>query len=427
MKSPSVIVFPHVPKTAGSTIKTGLAANYNVGENFFHLAHNGVKNNIKQLSINPYEEIINSFNSQEKIIIFGHQVDESVIPQNRNLKISLISMIREPRERNISSFYMKHRESQYDLSYQEYLKNKKDFISKFYVNRFPSLVKDPFDPLDVQAKQIFSQFKTIGILEEENSISKILSLMNVQYIEGYDRNIRSTKKDSSPAFAPESLTTSEAITKQDKVLYEQVKNKEIKFESNPINFNPRLPYLWLSKYIVHMVKYPAECIKYKEALQNKWLRKLNFEASQSREEFIIKFLNSLSVFENLHDIDESLKENIFDIIFKSKAIIQKNNWTLDKSSNEFKFIINNIFEEKFEHYEETTSVLPLRLLSSMIFKYNGLVDRKEYDKAYSCLYEAAKSYPTKMGIFKKFMRLAKLKDDKELYIKASNKFIELSD
>lgn len=218
------IIFPHLPKTAGTSMAWALRTVLTEGQELFHLDPNGRTANIPS----QFE----TFSDNDCKFVFGHQVTEALIQSESDF---IATTLRHPASRLISHFNMKVSSGKFTGNFENYMTQSTDPMCRWYVACFPSYVNDPFSSLLDQATEILACFDQV--LFQETFTEDFEKLMETvlpgQPVEIGNQNAAGKSYQKISSTLEDSITNWYGWFKQDLLLYKRFLEKDkMKTESS---------------------------------------------------------------------------------------------------------------------------------------------------------------------------------------------------
>lgn len=425
MNKNKILFYSHLPKTAGTSMKHSLLKNYTLGEDFFHLAINGILDVIRTRGECVYETIENLNELKDGTILFGHRVDESFWSQiNTDTEVIMSTMLRHPFQRMVSAYYMKRNSDNFTQSFDEFYRSRPNLICKFYVSRFPSLISNAFDSLLNQSKEVLDHFNLVEVLEHPGSVQNIMSQFGLKEEKIVRINVSTSRS------IPKTLTLENIDFNiftgmdSDLMLYEHYRkkntNKHLSIAKKPIK-----PRIWLYKYLKLInikQEYKTEIIN---SIKTPELKKLAIISGGEKQN------NSFNLIEKIIDTypdaigQSNLAHNIFDVLQSNFNQCRPQLQSYNNKDSFYSKILYELINYGKIKDKGIIDKLPNNLRSSMIHKINFLIDQKKFDEAKEELNHACRHFPDKTWPFKKLHNLAKLTGDKNIMEKSMFKIQDL--
>ncbi|NNE15062.1 MAG: sulfotransferase family 2 domain-containing protein [Saprospiraceae bacterium] len=238
-----VYIISHLPKTGGSTLVAHCIEMHNDRFLVFHLgerARIGINNNFAH-----FEEF-DFVSNQKDVVIIGHQVDEGVLNYFKGYDIKLLTILRQPIKRYFSHYNMVKGNGHFNGNINSFIREKNNFISLFFVSRFPSFVSNPLDNLQEQCKDVLNKFSNVYFLEDApDSFNEILGLLNIKYNPAL-KDDRRTENYKDYMLEEQLSLMSYALVNPDCNLYYDLKEREIDYKR--LSLNDFTPHLWYKNY-----------------------------------------------------------------------------------------------------------------------------------------------------------------------------------
>ena len=429
----TVHLFSHLPKTGGTTIKNELLAHHKLGENFFHFAINGFKI-MSHIGKSPFDTLAHFQKSEgDKIILFGHKVNEGLLHNHLDSEIILSTMLRHPFSRCVSQYYMKKNgDPNFSVSMENFLAKFNNSMCQFFVKRFPSLTLDPFTNISQQAFNVLCHFDNVFFLEDApDSFDKMLDVYGLSYNPIYNANIASNKGYKKIVLIEDLNQTFFENLRPDLELYYRLKNREEGKKSKDLPTNFQLPNYWLVFFVKKLLAQKEFAQPYFNSLQSAPLRKLLKPQLQFDSIDYKVLLLSLIEVESEGNLTTELKDNFFDlfnyILFKINTLPSIPSELVNTFYGSIVHNLNIKSSKSLEDLDEQLiNALPNNHLSSLIAKSKVSQLKKDFESATSLLMDAVRTYPTEVKTFEKLFYLSKKTNNKELSQKCFNKVIELS-
>ena len=167
------ILFAHLPKTGGTTLKNNIANCKTMGKDLFHACYNG---RLHPDIVTQCEDALEEYPAAD-LVILGHQVSEGhLLDLPAEMNADLMTTLRHPVARAKSHFNMKRGNNGLEQDLSQFVRESNNPMCRWYVNKFPSLSGNPFSTLADQADSVLSHFDSI--LSLENAEVDFDSFMN---------------------------------------------------------------------------------------------------------------------------------------------------------------------------------------------------------------------------------------------------------
>ena len=424
-----VHIIPHIPKTAGSTLVSHLNQLDQSEYKFYHLAQRGRIG---------YHEIKSQFESDVKkgisanhIIVMGHHVDEGLINYFHDEEIRLYTILREPLSRIISHYNMIANNGNTDQSFKLFISRRNNFMSKFLIKKFPSLIENIFDSVHIQANSILEYFDTVFFLEDgKDFFNNFLKIFNLNYDKQLTDDRRATNfKDYARL---EKLNNKNLLfLRSDFNLYNQQRDKTLNNKKNL----PQVisPHYWYKVYLSNFMKNvgePSITEHMVDALPIGFLKSLiikfkNYEKLSPTDlfEVAMEHQNELATRENFINFQE-----IIDLIIKSKDEY-KIDLDIKGLDSDLTKLLNLIKDESPKSLKEIKN----KELLSLKYKNFDLemacakicYADKNYDAAKVHFHNALKLNPLLEEAFFQLHKIFKMEGKKEMAKRALEKCLEL--
>lgn len=249
MDKPKLYLIPHLPKTGGSTLIRHLLNGRGDSYELFHLGRRGrigYHSELKHL-----EDYVNLDDQTKNVIVIGHQVDEGIISYFKNYEVCLLTILREPLARYVSHFNMIKPKGTFEGNINAFIKKRRRFFSLYFIDRFPSLVKDKFDTIEVQAADILDYFSLYFLEDGPDCFDRILDIFSLEYNPDLIDNRRDTNYIDYTKTTPISFASYKSTTKEN-LLYNKLKRREVlSFLDLP---EIKTPHMWFRDYCSNFIK-----------------------------------------------------------------------------------------------------------------------------------------------------------------------------
>lgn len=397
-----IYLFPHLPKTAGSTLRQHLKLEYEEGEEFFHLAPNGRKSK-KLLSKGKQYEANSSFN--RKLILFGHEVDEGLLRHHSSNEIvELTTLIRNPLKRVVSHYNMKKTAGSTHATLSNYIKSASEPMCKWFISNFPSFIDDIWAPIAIQAEQVLRHFHYIDSQDRGGMAMKaLLARFDVKYCEEKSINIggKSYKKHS----VDESLDIEDLqYLKSDFAIYEKFKSHNSGIQTK-ISDLPEIKtyHRWLLPFTgtLNTIKEKGVRDDLLTSLNNELLRGLIEAYSIGYKDFVLYFFESYEI-----DYDDvELLDNILELL--NNVTIKTDHKVLKGASytgtDPIKLIFNDAVHSGSRLSDYSSHLWEKIALTNTSLEGRAayLLEKKEFLAAETLLVNALKRKPLSLHILKK--------------------------
>lgn len=182
----NLILFPHLPKTGGSSLANNIISKLKNETEYFRVAPKGRKDP----QLNKQFETTLPFSS-ERLLLFGHGVSEGVFNYVEYEKLSIYTNLRHPLMRLVSHFNnMSNDQDNSKISFDSYLSEKINPSCLWYIRKFPSFIDDPFSSKLIQCLDIFSYFKDIYFVENsEKDFTRFMKIFEKKFDKNLNINI----------------------------------------------------------------------------------------------------------------------------------------------------------------------------------------------------------------------------------------------
>jgi len=430
LQDKQVIIFSHLPKCGGVTIRDLIEKKYKVGSEVIYDSINGYAKMAFSECSPEFLPVDNKF-----LIIHGHRVSDSLFKELNVSDINLLTMIRHPFKRNVSHFLFRKNNGNEDfnISFKDWSRLKSNDMCRFYIENFPSLIGDIFSSLSDQALNVLSYFKQVSYLEEGSAgFNRLLDYVNLSYTTELRSNVNS-KKRFDFIFNDSDITYDTFnYIKQDLRLYSNAKHIQNTRSLETFDFNKVKPRNWLLMYIKSYANYGDgirdSILGYE---QNSIVIDL-FNSQNNKSTFDLESLFiAITQVQSYESFTNSFKYNLFFAFSKviNKCLNKKYGGVISKDTF-FGSLWYDLMQSNCKNIQLYSGDLVYRFPDSIREKYFGLIniytEKKDYNSALNVCLDFCKQYPGFVKAFEILLSISLSLNKMELAHKSLMKISELT-
>jgi|GEM_PF-4769704 len=311
IKVEKLILFPHLPKTGGSSLANNIITKFENEIEYFRLAPKGRKETYLKRQFELTENL-----DTPQLILFGHDVDEGLLNYCQYDEIDLFTTLRHPLKRMVSHFNnVSNNLEDRSLTFDKFLSQKVNPSCIWYIRKFPSLIKNPFLPFLIQSLNIFSHFSSVFFTENsKDDFDRFMNILGEKFDPTLNINLGGI---SYPIVSTKEKVKSDNIMmnlNQDLQLY----NAMQEMQSTLVTHNPLPKKKWkFHRWMITIINNTIWKTTSKDAVlkstKDSFLEPIikdQIEQSELNLQVLLQSIYEIQGFDNLNDEE---KANILDV------------------------------------------------------------------------------------------------------------------